>query len=320
MILAVVAGVGLIKTMWSNDLGISSYKAENYSSGIAHFLKTGSGLPREGWVPPFNVGTSHAAAGSFLSAFPEFEEAEKRAPALSPLEDYRRLSGDEIPPMCMIRNNHVVSYGLWGDELFAEQTTPWDEYQGLRQTLEDPSSKQAYDDALKTLEEQLPSLIEAYEKVLEQYTVGVQLHSEFLCPDPSKSADRIALNKEAVEKILDDLRSYEPPPPPQESNPDEGNSDPGNNGNDGDSNGDNQTGSEDNDPSESPDSDAGGEDSNSSESDEQDGTDESQTSQDLGSAEDKRRDALAERNKAGQADREATESYLDSPSESQRQW
>lgn len=316
LILAATAYVVYI-IQW-NAYGLEKYQDGDLRNSIWSFQHTGTWLPAERWVHPYNIATAQVKQGAYRGATTNFERAETLAPALDPNESFVDHPASMLPPLCKIRINHAGVYSHQAETARKEANLFWDSVKAQHDTGRRASTEERYNQHMETAREHLEQAVEQYQVTSEAFGEAIRLLGEYQCLDP-KVTDSLQDEKTFADNRITDAAEIEEPdwrPRSTPQNNPEQPTDP-----------DNPSDEPSNDPSESPDDEPTDEPSNDpSESPDDEPTDEpgegetERPQHNYTPEERDRQHQLQERNKNGTVQREEADGNSNTSPPSTKQW
>lgn len=309
IILALAVIVFVVYTLAWNGKGSKAFAAGSYASAATSFEKNDRWLPTEQWIAPFNAGTALVGAGEYDRALELLQSAKDRAPAIEPETDLSQVQPADLPPVCLINGNMSVAYSLLGQESAGLGQPFLEEFREIVAQLANAKKLADYDSLKAKLKPIAADGIPHFEQAIEHFDKALELRQEFTCPDPEQIVEKLTAAKQAAQDAIDEMQDPDlpPPPPEEEENPEP---EPENGQGEEPPNGGDQEGGE-GEPKDP--GDQGGEEDNPAQPEPGEGDQESGNGgggSALSPGESDRREQLNERNKAGQRERDSTESYM----------
>lgn len=309
-VLAVAIIVFITYVLTYSAQGTKAYDAEDYPEAISQFVTNSHWKPAQQWIAPYHNGTALLADGSYLDAIIRLENAKEKAPKADPEADYTQLDQDSMPPVCLINNNISVAHTMIGNDKADEAQPYLEEFRSTIAQLASAKDTAAY----QTLKDSLTLIavdgIPLFEEALAAHQEAQTVRDEYKCPDPTQISEELAEAQQTSQDAIDEMQNPELPPPPEKEEPEE-EPEPEQEPETGDSeSGDDE--SEEQDPG---DTEQGPGDQAPAELEEGEGG-----ASELSPGESDRREKLDESNKAGQKERDATESYMGGYEYTPKQW
>lgn len=318
-LLAFAAIIFIAYVLTVSAQGAKAYDATEYPKATDHFVTNSHWKPAQQWIAPYHEGTAFLPDGKYLDAIARLDQAKDKAPKPDLGANYTGLDEKSMPPVCRINNNISVAHSMIGSGKIEEAQPYLDEFRSTIAQLAQAKTNQNH----KTLKDSLTIIaadgVPLFEEALAAHQEAQAVRDEYKCPDPNGISQALAEAQQVSQDAIGEMQNPELPPPPEEEEPEEepeedqqpeqepetgdgesGEQDPG------------ETDPGDTDPG---DPEQGPGDQTPSEPEEGEGG-----SSDLSPGESDRRDKLDESNKAGQKERDATESYMGGYEYAPKQW